>query len=170
MSRKTANYWIGNLNLMPHPEGGYYSESYRSKTLIPTIDLGDYFEGGERNLATAIYFLLPADQFSAFHIIKSDETWHHYEGGSIDIYEIGPDGLLNISRIGKNIERGERLQYTVKAGNHFAARPSFQDDFALLGCTVYPGFDFRDFRLSTASELIGLSPENEGLIEKLTLR
>jgi predicted cupin superfamily sugar epimerase len=170
MSSKSANYWIDYLNLLPHPEGGYYSESYRSKTLIPTIDLDNFFEGAERNLATAIYFLLQADQFSAFHTIKSDETWHHYAGGSIDLYEIGRDGLLDITRIGKNIEIGERLQYTVKAGKHFAARPSFQDNFSLLGCTVYPGFDFRDFRLSTAAELIELSPDNEGIIKKLSIR
>lgn len=152
-----------SLELLPHPEGGYYRETYRSGTSITIPESGD-----KRQLATAIYFLIENTNFSAFHKIKSDETWHFYEGDTLEVIEIDLSGQLIITKVGKNIKEGEVFQYTVKANHWFGSRVKAGGGFSLVGCTVAPGFDFRDFELAKRDELTRLYPQHEDMITTLT--
>lgn len=138
----TARYYIDQLLLQPHPEGGYFAESYRS-------DRSAVFAGfdGERSYATSIYFLLEKGQVSALHRIKSDELWYHHDGGELEIIELDESGNELITRLGKALHTGAVLQHVVKAGRWFGARPAADAEFVLVGCEVTPGFDFRDFEL-----------------------
>jgi len=127
-------YWIEKLGMKAHPEGGYFSEIYRSKDLI--TGLPARFQG-TRCCSTSIYFLLKNDQFSAFHRIKSDEIWHYYTGtSSIELFVFNNLGNLEIHKLGQDIAAGEVFQVVIPACNWFAARPKQRVGFALIGCTV----------------------------------
>ncbi len=157
---------IQHLNLLPHPEGGYYAETYRCAETIAKAALPSRFEG-DRNCSTAIYFLIPGGQFSAFHQIKADELWHFYEGLPLHVYVIHPKENLQIIRLGKDIEQGEVFQAVVPAGSYFASRPAAKDGFSLVGCTVAPGFDFQDFELTKKQYLMDQYPQYASLIMEL---
>ncbi len=101
---------IEKLQLLPHPEGGYYKETYRSAECIPKTGLSGRFDGN-RNLATAIYFLIEKNNFSALHKIKSDETWHFYAGDALEVLEINQEGNVIITAVGNNLAAGEVFQY-----------------------------------------------------------
>ena len=163
----TVDFLVKKLNLLPHPEGGYYKETYRSEGKIPHGCLSSDFTG-DRNMATGIYFLIEKENFSALHKIKSDETWHFYYGNALEVIEIDEQGNLNITQIGSNIQEGETFQYTVKANTWFGSRVSNNGTFSLVGCTVYPGFDFNDFELAQREELIKLFPQHKNTITELT--
>lgn len=163
----TVETLVKELNLLPHPEGGYYKETYRSEGKIAQSSLSPDFIG-DRNIATGIYFLIERGNFSALHKIKSDETWHFYYGDTLEVIEIDEKGDLNITKIGSNILKGETFQYTVKANTWFGSRVSEGGFFSLVGCTVYPGFDFTDFELAKCKELIKIYPEHKNIISELT--
>lgn len=163
----TVETLVKELNLLPHPEGGYYKETYRSEGKITQACLSPDFSG-ERNIATGIYFLIEKGNFSALHKIKSDETWHFYYGDALEVIEINEQGILTITKIGSNLLKGETFQYTVKANTLFGSRVSGNGLFSLVGCTVYPGFDFNDFELANRLELIQLFPQHSQLISELT--
>ena len=160
-----SNDLINHLGLQPHPEGGYYKETYRSSGIIPLHCLSSNFKG-DRHYATAIYFLLQQDDFSAFHRIRSDECWHFYEGGTLLIHVIDQQGTYTCIRLGRNIDQGELYQFVVPAGAWFAAEPA-HTDFALVGCSVSPGFDFADFELATADSLVREYPQHTSIIQRL---
>ena len=155
--------WIKKLNLIPHPEGGYYKETYRSS-------VSEEFNGfeGKRNACTSIYFMLTKGNFSAFHKIKSDEMWHFYDGDSISIFVLTVEGEIEEIKLGLNFENGETPQAVVPAGAWFASRVSGVGEFALVGCTVAPGFDFQDFELANRQELLSQYPKHAELITELT--
>jgi len=155
------------LGLQPHPEGGYYKEVYRSKGDISQGCLDGQFEGA-RNYSTSIYFMLTSDTFSAFHRIKQDEIWHFYQGSPIRLHTISPAGLHQEHTIGSDILNGQQPQMVVPAGYWFAAEVVEKDAFALVGCTVSPGFDFRDFELADQDSLIDEFPEHAELIGEFT--
>lgn len=155
---------IHQYNLLPHPEGGYFKETYRSEESIPASVLPLRFSGG-RTFSTAIYFLLLKDLFSAFHRIKSDECWHFYEGDSLKVHVLHHNGTYELIRLGKNREEGEVYQAIVPAGAWFASETS--GEYSFVGCTVAPGFDFKDFELAKAAELKSEYPISENLIERL---
>jgi uncharacterized protein len=163
----SAQYWIDKLNLIAHPEGGYYRETYRAELSIAREALPPQFTG-PRLVSTAIYFLLERENFSAFHRLRSDELWHFYTGSSIIVHVIEPDGSYSEILLGDNPDAGEVLQAVVKAGRWFASRVHDAQSFALAGCTVSPGFDFADFELGKRSELIRLYPQHRKLVERLT--
>ncbi len=149
--------------LISHPEGGAYLETYKSSDSATFMGFK-----GERSLATGIYFLLKEGEFSSLHRILSDEMWHFYGGGPLEILEITPTGGVHSTTLGTRLYQGEKVQYVVKAGNWFGARPFPKSEFSFVGCTVAPGFDFRDFELGRAEELILQFPQHEGLIHSLT--
>lgn len=157
---------IAFYGLLPHAEGGFYKETYRSGESIARTALPGRFTG-YRAFSTAIYFLLQQGQFSAFHRIKSDEAWHFYAGGVLNIYVIHPDGELELIRLGNNITDGEIFQAIVPAGCWFASKPE-DGDFSFVGCTVAPGFDFADFELAPAVALSAAFPQYAALIRSLT--
>ncbi len=165
---KNADYWIKHLQLLAHPEGGYYKEIYRSNELIKQQYLPERFVE-DRCYSTSIYFLLNEPNFSAFHRIKSDETWHFYQGTSLTIYMISETGTLSSIIIGDNPENNEHLQYTIPYNTWFAAKVNVTNSFTLCGCTVAPGFDFADFDLGKKDELLSLFPQHNKLISELTL-
>ena len=157
---------IERLNLKPHPEGGWYAETYRSTEIIPHEVLPTRFNG-DRPFSTAIYFLLTTGMFSAFHRIQSDECWHFYEGDPLNIFVIDKAGTFQKIKLGKNLLEGEALQAVVPAGCWFASKTTSETGYSLVGCTVAPGFDFADFELAIAADLSGLYPEHESLIKSL---
>ena len=157
---------VTQFQLLPHPEGGYYRETYRSNLIIDQQSLPTGFDG-DRNSSTAIYFLLEKGNFSAFHRIKSDEGWHFYAGQTLLIYVIEKSGQLEVIKLGNNALAGEVFQAVVPADCWFASEPSPSSDFCFVGCTVSPGFDFSDFELASAFELSGSYPEHKVLIERL---
>lgn len=163
-----ARYWIEKLKLEPHPEGGYFRESYRSAEMMDAPCLPARFHGS-RHFSTAIYFLLEERQFSAFHKIRSDETWHFYYGNALEIFVINPDNTLNRLLLGQNADAGQKLQLTVPANHWFAARIVSRSGYALVGCTVSPGFHFEDFELADKSRLLKEFPEHGALIRELSL-
>ena len=164
---KDAQYWIQQLELTPHPEGGYFRQTYRADWMIERNALPSPFPA-PRAVSTAIYFLLDRENFSAFHRIRSDELWHFYAGAPIAIYIIDLQGAHSRILLGSNPEAGEVFQATVKAGCWFASRVQDPEAFALVGCTVAPGFDFEDFELAKRPALIKLFPQHAKLIEQLT--
>ena len=165
---KPANYWIEKYNLLPHPEGGYYSETYRSSESVSKDALPDRFTG-DRSFSTGIYFLLGKENFSAFHRIKSDEMWHFYAGDALDIFVIYPEtGQLKIIKLGSNPDNGETFQAVVPAGTWFGSRPAAGSTYCLVGCTVAPGFDFEDFEMAGRETLTDLFPQHKKMIQELT--
>lgn len=157
---------IEKYHLQPHPEGGFYRSTYRSPDMIPSEVLPRRFKG-ERPYSTAIYFLLQAGDFSAFHRIQSDEVWHFYAGGTLLVHVIHYNGKLETIRLGSDIEAGEQFQHVVPAGCWFASEPAPGTAFSFVGCTVAPGFDFADFELASASELARTYPGYGVLINRL---
>ncbi|MDO6803524.1 cupin domain-containing protein [Wenyingzhuangia sp. 1_MG-2023] len=158
---------IKQLNLQPHPEGGYFKETYRSQGSISKENLTIEFSG-DRNYSTAIYFMLTSDTFSAFHKINQDEFWHFYKGSPIKLHMISPEGMYTNVRIGNNFEKGEVPQFVVPAQYWFAAEVIANNSYALVGCTVAPGFDFDDFVLAERIKILSLFPEHENIIKRLT--
>jgi len=165
--RPNAAYWIEKLDLTRHVEGGAFREVYRSELTISQKALPVFFQGN-RNISTSIYFLLASGQFSAFHRIASDELWHFYYGDALLIYEIEHSGGLTVHRLGSNIEKGENFQTVVKAGSWFASVPADGSEYALVGCTVAPGFDFAEFELADRATLAKQYPQHATLIGTLT--
>jgi hypothetical protein len=159
--KKDAQYWIDHLGLRPHPEGGHYRVTYTADLTIAQSALPAAFHG-DRAASTAIYFLLAGTAFSAFHRIAADELWHFYAGGTLIVHVIDPEGNASALRL------GDVFQAVVKAGCWFGARLEDPTAFALVGCTVAPGFDFADFELAQRAELIGKYPAHRKLIEDLT--
>ena len=162
-----ARYWIDNLQLIPHPEGGYYRQTYRAELTVEKAALPPGF-GGSRAVATAIYFLLEGTDFSAFHRLRSDEMWHFYAGGTLVVDVIAENGKHSEILLGSDAEAGETFQALVKAGCWFGSRVRDAGSFALVGCTVSPGFDFLDFELAMRDELVRQYPRHRELIERLT--
>jgi hypothetical protein len=165
--RPTAAFWIEKLSLAPHVEGGAFAESYRSELILPHNSLPLFFQG-ERSASSCIYFLLQGGQFSAFHRISADELWHFYFGDPLLVFEITHNGRLIEHRLGQAAEKGESFQAVVKAGSWFASTPAPGSDYALVGCTVAPGFDYADFELGQREPLMSQYPEHAALIRRLT--
>lgn len=158
-----AKDWIEQLQLLPHPEGGYYRETYRCSTEV-------LFNGfpERRNISTAIYFLLQDKNKSHFHRIKSDELWFFHEGSTLEVLYLTPQGVKTIL-LGKNNLAGEQLQAVIPAGVWFGARVKNSEGYALVSCTVAPGFDFHDFELASKERLSKEFPGNEKLLNEMCL-
>jgi uncharacterized protein len=164
--QKDAAYWIDKLKLQPHPEGGFYRQTYRADLILPKDAFPQF--SGSRAVSTAIYFLLDGENFSAFHRLRSDELWHFYIGEPLVVHMIDANGAYSEISLGNNPEAGEVLQAVVKAGCWFASRVRDGKSFALVGCTVSPGFDFEDFELANRKKLVQRYPQHRKLIESLT--
>lgn len=159
---KNEQYWIEQLQLEKHPEGGYFKETYRATEEVENRN------GLKRSASTGIYFLITSSAFSAFHKIESDELWHFYAGAALSVYIITSTGELEILKIGKDIENGEQLQGVVPAGCWFASKVDVPNSYSLVGCTVAPGFDFYDFILADRKELTKNYPKHAAVIKDLT--
>jgi hypothetical protein len=162
-----SEYLIDHLGLKKHPEGGWFREVYRSEEILPEDALPERYAGG-RHISTSIYFLLEGNDFSAFHRLGSDETWHFYSGCPLRLLLIHPDGTSASILLGQEPDKGMLWQYTIPHGTWFAARPLDLNSYSLIGCTVSPGFDFSDFELAVRDKLISAYPTHSSLIEQFT--
>lgn len=162
-----ATYWVRRLKLEPHPEGGYYRQTYRSDETIPQAALPEGFTG-PRAASTAIYFLLEGENFSAFHRLRSDEMWHFYTGSPLVVHVIDTAGRYWPVSLGSDSESGQVFQAVVRAGSWFAAHVADWKGWALVGCTVAPGFDFEDFEIAKRKKLVDKYPQHRKVIQELT--
>lgn len=167
MASATIEKLIEKLELQPHPEGGYFKETYRSTGEIREDSLGPDYDG-KRNYSTCIYFLMTSNNFSGFHKVNQDEIWHFYDGSPILLHVIAENGDYSEYRIGRDFSKGELPQLVVPGHHWFAAEVSDDDSYSLVGCTVAPGFDFADFQLPSRKDLISKFPQHQKLITKLT--
>jgi predicted cupin superfamily sugar epimerase len=163
----TAAEWITALGLEAHPEGGFYRETHRAPARIGTCCLGSEFDG-PRAISTSIYYLLEGSDFSSLHRIRSDEVWHHHAGGSLTIHRIEPGGDYRAETLGLDPHREGTPQVVVPAGCWFGATVNDAGTYCLAGCTVAPGFDFRDLEIGRRDDLVRRFPAHREIIERLT--
>ncbi len=166
MQLNKVDYWVSKLGMKPHPEGGYYKETFQSEEQIGDSELSVNFEG-ERKLYTSIYFLLTSDDVSHFHRLKSDELWYYHGGSSLSIHVIDESGEYKEIKLGMNLDAGEVPQVLVKKNSIFGSSISEMDTCSLVGCMVSPGFEFQDFELFTQEELMRDYPQHKKIIMKL---
>jgi hypothetical protein len=165
---RDAEYWIAQLGLAPHPEGGWYRETYRAVGSIPAEALTASGHGGPRAFSTAIYYLLRSGEVSRLHRLKSDELLHFHAGAPLTLHLLGPQGGYRGAVLGPDPERGEALQFVVPAGCWFGATVEAPRTFSLVGCTVAPGFEFADFEHGCRETLLARYAEHRAIIERLT--
>jgi len=158
----TVEQLVSKFNLQPHPEGGFYAETYRGESNVEA-------SYGTRSSSTAIYFLITPGSVSRLHRIRADEVWHFYLGGPMTVVEISEEGVLKETILGPNVLKNEVVQYTVKANTWFGSFPNDGTEFSFVGCTVAPGFDFQDFELASRSKLVERFPNHEEAIHRLTV-
>ena len=159
-----ANTLITTLGLEPHPERGYYRETYRAASSVESQR-----HGGMRLASTAIYFLVTAAEPATFlHRLISDEVFHLYDGGPLEILRLFPDGTWDVAMLGMNLAAGERPQVVVPAGTWFGTELRAGASHCLMGCTVAPGFEFRDFELAEGPELAARYPEAAERIRRMS--
>jgi predicted cupin superfamily sugar epimerase len=166
MNINDLNNLVSKLGLIPHPEGGYYKETFQSEEQISDHELSVNFEG-RRKLYTSIYFLLTSDDVSHFHRLKSDELWYYHGGSSLSIHVIEESGEYKEIKLGMNLDAGEVPQVLVKKNSIFGSSVSEKDTCSLVGCMVSPGFEFQDFEMFTQEELMKVYPQHEEIIMKL---
>lgn len=158
---KRVGELVQSLNLKAHPEGGFYSETYRSELSVQNE------KGDERSIITSIYFLLRSQDVSHFHRIQGDELWFWHEGSPLSIHLLGENGH-EILKLGPVTNRDSRPQQLVPSKTIFGSSVDTPDSYALVSCVVAPGFDFRDFELFQSEDLLPLFPKAEKIIRKLT--
>ena len=158
--------WISKLELVPHPEGGYFKSTYEAAERITDKELGVNFEG-QRKLFTSIYFLLTSDNVSHFHRLKSDELWYFHAGSPLTVHVLYENGEYEEIKIGINLEHGEVPQYLVPKNSIFGSSVMEKDAYSLVGCMVSPGFEYQDFELFTQKELLQKYPQHKDIIIKL---
>ena len=157
------------LGLVPHPrEGGFYVRTYESGELLPATAFVDGRYPSPRNTATAIYYLLEPGTFSEMHRLKSDEIFHFYAGDAVEMLQLRGQGSGQVIRIGNRLAHGERPQVLAPRGVWQGSRLAPGGEWALLGCTVSPGFEFEDYEAATREELCATWPAFSDLICVLT--
>lgn len=160
-----------HLGLAPHPrEGGWFVRTWESPEVLPAASFADARYDGARRTSTAIYYLLEPDTFSEMHVLASDEIFHHYSGGAVEMLQLFPDGRSERVVIGPDLDAGQRPQHVVPRGVWQGSRLLQPEGWALLGCTVSPGFEFVDYKDASAAELERDWPEQAELIRKLSHR
>ncbi len=162
-----VEHWIAALGLSPHPEGGWFRETWRSPEQVPRAGLPERFDG-PRSLGTAIVYLLGEGGHSRFHRLRADEVWHLYDGGPLHLHLLEPGRGARRIVLGRDVARGETLQCVVPHGTWFGAEVPAGAGHALAGCTVSPGFEFGDFEMASRAALLAGFPAERALIERLT--
>jgi predicted cupin superfamily sugar epimerase len=161
---------IERLGMSPlREEGGYFVEIYRSEEAIPKQALPERYRS-KRSFGTAIYYLLTPDTVSALHKLESDEIFHFYLGDPVTMLQLHSDGSTNVVALGQDIQASQHLQVVVPCGTWQGSFLQEGGEFALLGCTVAPGFDYRDYESGNRADLLKEYPEHEELIIRLTPR
>ena len=148
---------VEKFDLIAHPEGGYYREMYRSEDTL----------GNGKNLMTSIYFLLTEENPSKFHRIQSDELWYFHEGSELNVHFLTEKGH-ETHRLGLDVKYGQSPYLLVKGNTIFGSEVKEKNGYALVSCVVSPGFDFNEFELFNTKELLGMFPNEEKIIHRLT--
>ncbi len=169
----TADEVKRTLGLEPHPrEGGWFVQTYTSGAMLPASALAGSSDparyDGPRRLSTAIYYLLEPSTFSEMHRLGSDEVFHHYAGGAVEMLQLMPGGDSERVLLGKDLAAGQRPQVIVPRGVWQGSRLLGDDEWALLGCTVSPGFEYADYETGFCNELLSGWPAATTLIRALT--
>jgi uncharacterized protein len=162
-----AQFLVQKFGLLPHPEGGFYRETFRSDKDVSVVLKGN---NETRASSTAIYFMVVPGNVSRLHRIESDEVWHFYSGGPLKVIELTKDSeaMYRETILGNDIASGQILQYVVKRGTWFGCFPAEGSAFSFVGCTVAPGFEFQDFELASRAKLLEEFPKAADVIVKLT--
>ena len=156
------------LGLQPHPrEGGWYVRTYEAAELVAAEAFAGGRYAGARRTGTAIYYLLEPDTFSEMHRLRSDEVFHFYAGDAVEMLQLREDGGTVVV-IGNDLVRGQRPQVTVERGVWQGSRLVEGGRWALLGCTVSPGFEFEDYESGVREQLCAEWPEFAEEIRALT--
>ncbi len=159
---------IKRFNLLPHPEGGYYARNFLSTDTVKSTNKERYNDEN-RSAGTSIYYLLQGHNFSAWHSLKSDEIWHHYTGSPVKIHVIDKQGNLTTHLLGNPLENPKAsFQVVITAGNWFAAEITDKTSYSLVGCTVNPGFEFKDFKLADRDTLSAEFPQHSAIINQFS--
>ncbi|ASN05878.1 cupin domain-containing protein [Virgibacillus necropolis] len=166
MHRHDPQYYVSKLELVPHPEGGYYKRTFESGERTSDQELKVNF-AGKRKLYTSIYFLLRSHDVSHFHRLKSDELWYYHAGSPLTIHIIDENGKYKEIKLGLNFDKGEVPQALVSKNSIFGSSVMDGDTFSLVGCMVSPGFEFQDFELFTQRDLLLKYPQHKDIIMKL---
>lgn len=163
------------LGLQPHPrEGGWFVRTYQADEFVSGAVFGDERYDGPRRTGTAIYYLLERETFSEMHVLASDEIFHHYAGDAVEMLQLLEDGSSRHVIIGKDLNAGHRPQVVAPRGVWQGSRllPTEASEeacgWALLGCTVSPGFEFQDYESASRAELMERWPNEAELITALT--
>ncbi|KAL2229165.1 uncharacterized protein LOC105161942 [Sesamum indicum] len=184
----TKSEIVAKLNLKPHPEGGFYCETFRDNTIVLSKSHLPPQYKVDRPVSTSIYFLLPSGSVSHLHRIPCAETWHFYLGEPITVIELNEnDGSIKLTCLGSDLlAENQVVQHIVPPNVWFGAFPTKdievssdliavrkasrdpEEHFSLVGCTCAPAFQFDDFELAKRSELISSFPKYESLISELT--
>ncbi len=156
----SAQYYIEQLNMEAHPEGGYFVSTFAGEEQIETRNIA-------RPIYTSIYFLLRSQDISHLHRLKSDEIWYFHGGSSLTVHMIFEDGTYEARKLGLNAAEGEAPQILVPKNTIFGSSVDDAETFSLVGCMVAPGFDYADFELFTQEELLADYPQHEEVIKKM---
>ena len=156
---QNADYWISHLNMIPHPEGGFYKEVFRSRIEILKKD-----SSKEKQALTSIYYLLQGADYSGFHRLASDEIWYYHQGEPLFIYELTATGLLITHELSD--QGAGDLSVVIEAGSWFAAGIPSEEGFSLVSCAVAPAFDFSEFEMANKDELKQLFPQHAPIVER----
>lgn len=159
----TKDELIQRFQLLPHPEGGYYRELWRSQEEVES-------NKGPRKAGTSIYFMLESENFSAFHRLKSDEIWYFHQGSPAVVHLIDPAGNYSQQIIGPGNSGEVHWQIILPAGTWFAAETLEENSYTFISCSVFPGFEFTDFELAVNGDLSKKFPEHKTLIDRLCRR
>jgi predicted cupin superfamily sugar epimerase len=162
----TAEELIARFGLTPHPkEGGYFRERYRASETLPTLPARYQ---GPRSASTAIYYLLTPTTFSALHRLQTDEIFHFYLGDPVRMLQLDADGKGKTIVLGQDVMAGQHVQVVVPRGVWQGSCLEPGGKFALLGCTVAPGFEYADYETGERQALLAGYPAFAELIRRLT--
>ncbi len=162
----SADFWIDHLQLKPHPEGGYFTEIYRDAEEYPAAVLPARYDS-KRNVSTSIYYLLKSENISRLHKLHSNEIWHFYTGSTLHLHLLHEKNSYTKIKLGPHAESDEQFQVVIPKYTYFGANLPEPDTYALVGCTMAPGFEYDDFTLGEKSELIEMFPDHTRIIHQL---
>lgn len=162
-----AEAWIRALALDPHPEGGHFRESWRAEEqVVPGARSAQ--PGAPRAAGTAIHYLLRAGEHSRLHRLRADEVWHLYVGGPLVLHVFERDNAYHPRVLGLDVAAQQAPQHVVPKGCWFGAELADGVPFALVGCTVAPGFEFADLEFADRQRLLAQHPDHAALVTRLT--
>ncbi len=159
--------YLDKLNLMPHPQGGFYRRNWQSLITGDLKDATGKIVFANRLIGSTILYLLPKDMVCKWHRGKCDEMWHHYDGTALNLYLLTSQKGLETVVLGSDIQAGQIPQFIVPRNTWFAAEVAESKGFAFCGCTLWPAFSYTDFEMAESASLCDDFPAHKDLIQRL---